>query len=204
MAAFFTLACVPASTASAAVAAADTNGSYSTQVLAQFLRVWREPESARGTAVAQLSIAPSGALAGCAICQSSGNARLDASVCSAAQNAAPFPYAPFGAEAVVSLAVSCGEVSQKGAAPQNYAEMLRQSISPRIRIPKGLAGTWTTVVRIDVWADGSIKDCRIIQASGNAQADAAVMEAVQSPGAITPPPVHAEQSATLSFTLSAR
>ena len=107
---------------------------------------------------------------------------------------------------MVSLAVSYGGGNAAGSAeaPQNYAEMLRQSISPRIVIPQGLSGTWTTVVRIDVWADGSIKDCRITRSSGNAQADAAVMAAVQSPGAITPPPTHAEQSVSLSFTLSVR
>ena len=204
-AALFALLLTPAPS-SAATLAADTSGGYSTEVLTQLMQVWREPEGARGTAVVELTIEPSGALAGCAVRQSSVTPAADAALCSAAQNASPYPYPPFGAQSVVSLAAAYSGGREVAAAerPQNYADMLRQSIAPRIIMPQGLSGSWTTVVRIDVWADGSVKDCRISSPSGNEQVDAAVMAAVQSPGAILPPPVHAEQSVSLSFTLSAR
>ena len=190
----------------AATLAADTAGGYSTQVLTQLMQVWQEPMGARGTAVLELTIEPSGALAGCALRQSSVTPAADAALCAAAQNAAPYPYPPFGAQAVVSLAVSYsgGREGAGAERPQNYADTLRRSIAPRIIMPQGLSGSWTTVIRIDVWADGSVKDCRISSPSGNEQVDAAVMAAVQSPGAIVPPPVHMEQSVSLSFTLSAR
>ncbi|WP_294557012.1 TonB family protein [uncultured Mailhella sp.] len=204
-AALIALLLTPAPSAGATFTA-DTIGGYSTQVLAQILQVWQEPMGARGTAVLELTIDPSGSLAGCAIRKNSVTPAADAALCAAAQNAAPYPYAPFGAQAVVSLGVSYTGGKAEGSVERapSYAEMLRQSIAPRIIMPQGLSGSWTTVVRIDVWADGSVKDCRITAPSGNAQVDAAVMAAVQSPGAITPPPAHMEQSVSLSFTLSAR
>ena len=187
-------------------ATADNIGGYSSQVLQQILRVWHQPAGARGTALAELTIEPSGALSSCNVLQPSLSPAADAALCAAAQNAAPYPYPPFGAKAQVSLAMSYGPDAPAGqAAPaKSYADTLRDAVAPHLILPQGLSGSWTTVVRIDVWADGSVKDCRITAPSGNAQVDAAVMAAVQSPGAITPPPAHMEQSVSLSFTLSAR
>ncbi len=187
-------------------AAADTSGGYSTQVLSQILRVWQQPEGARGMALVELKIAPSGSLAGCSVLQSSATPAADASLCAAAHNAAPYPYPPFGAESLVSLAVAYGPGDGKsGAAPvQSYAEMLRQSIAPHVIMPNGLSGSWTTVVELDIWADGTMRSCRISHPSGNADVDAAVMAAVRTPGVIPLPPEHMEQRVSLSFTLSAR
>ncbi len=193
------------STAPAFSAAADNIGGYSTQVLSQILRVWRQPEGARGTAVMELRIDPSGHVTDCAILQASASPGADASVCTAAHNAAPYPFPPFNAEARVSLAMAYGpgDGSASNAPAPSYAEMLRQSIAPHIIMPHGLSGSWTTVVQLDVWADGTMRDCRISRPSGNADVDAAVMAAVRTPGVIPVPPEHAEQRVTLSFTLSA-
>ncbi len=196
-----------ASGASAFSAAADTSGGYSTQVLNQILRVWQQPSGARGMAVVELRIAPSGSLAGCSVLQSSATPAADASLCAAAHNAAPYPYPPFGAESLVSLAVAYGpgDASSAGAAPApSYAEMLRQAIAPHVIMPNGLSGSWTTVVELDIWADGTMRSCRISHPSGNAEVDAAVMAAVRTPGIIPLPPEHMEQRVSLSFTLSAR
>ena len=101
------------------------------------------------------------------------------------------------------MAYGPGDGSASNAPAPSYAEMLRQSIAPHIIMPHGLSGSWTTVVQLDVWADGTMRDCRISRPSGNADVDAAVMAAVRTPGVIPVPPEHAEQRVTLSFTLSA-
>lgn len=191
---------------SAFTAVADTSGGYSTQVLNQIMRVWKQPAGARGTVMMELRIEPSGALAACTVLQPSLSPAADAALCAAAHNAAPYPYTPFGAEARVSLAAAYSPegTSTADAPAPTYAEILRQSISPYLVVPHGLSGTWTTVVQIDVWADGTIKDCRITRPSGNTAVDAAVMNAVRTPGVISAPPEHAEQRVSLSFTLSAR
>ena len=191
---------------SAFTAVADTSGGYGFQVLNQIMRTWKQPAGARGTVLMELRIEPSGALADCSILQPSLSPTADAALCAAAHNAAPYPYAPFGAEAKVSLAAaySAGEPGAAEAPAPTYAEMLRQSISPHLIVPHGLSGSWTTVVQLDVWADGTIKDCRITRPSGNAAVDAAVMEAIRTPGVISAPPEHMEQRVSLSFTLSAR
>lgn len=191
---------------SAFTAVADTSGGYSFQVLNQIMRIWKQPAEARGTVMMELRIEPSGALADCSILQPSLSPTADAALCAAAHNAAPYPYTPFGAEARVSLAAaySTGETGTAGAQAPTYAEMLRQSISPHLIVPHGLSGSWTTVVQLDVWADGTIKDCRVTRPSGNAEVDAAVMSAIHTPGVISAPPEHAEQRVSLSFTLSAR
>ncbi len=188
-------------------AAADTSGGYSSQVLSQIMRVWRQPAGAAGSALIELRIEPSGALADCAVLQPSPSPAADAALCAAAQNAGPYPYTPFGAETRVSLAVvyGSGDPAATQAAPApTYAETLRQSISPHVVVPHGLSGSWTTVVQLDVWADGTIRDCRITRPSGNAGVDEAVMNAIRTPGVISAPPEHTEQRVTLSFTLSAR
>ncbi len=187
-------------------AAADNIGGYSTQVLNQILRVWRQPSGARGMAVLELRIDPSGRLTDCSVLQDSATPAADASICTAAHNAAPYPFPPFGAEARVSLAMAygSGDGSTAPAPAPSYAEMLRQAIVPHIIMPHGLSGSWTTVVQLDIWADGTVRDCRIYRPSGNADADAAVMAAVRTPGVIPVPPEHSEQRVTLSFTLSAR
>lgn len=153
----------------------------------------------------ELRIDPSGHVTDCAILQASASPGADASVCTAAHNAAPYPFPPFNAEARVSLAMAYGpgDGSASNAPAPSYAEMLRQSIAPHIIMPHGLSGSWTTVVQLDVWADGTMRDCRISRPSGNADVDAAVMAAVRTPGVIPVPPEHAEQRVTLSFTLSA-
>ncbi len=191
---------------SAFTAVADTSGGYSFQVLNQIMRIWKQPAGARGTVMMELRIEPSGALADCAILQPSLSPAADAALCAAAHNAAPYPYTPFGAEARVSLAAaySTGETGTTPAPAPTYAEMLRQSISPHLIVPHGLSGSWTTVVQLDVWADGTVKDCRITSPSGNADVDAAVMNAIRTPGVISAPPEHTEQRVSLSFTLSAR
>lgn len=194
--------------ATAFSAAADNVGGYSSQVLNQILRVWHQPAGARGTALAELTIEPSGALSGCNVLQPSLSPAADAALCAAAQNAAPYPYPPFGAQTRVSLAMAYGP---DGAAGQNttapapsYADSLRDAVTPHLILPQGLSGSWTTVVELLVQADGSLKSSRISHSSGNAEADAAVMAAVLSPGAFPPPPGHTEQRVSLSFTLSAR
>ena len=196
------------SVSSAFSATADTSGGYGTQVLSQILRVWQQPSGARGMALVELKIAPSGSLAGCTVLQPSATPAADASLCAAAHNAAPYPYPPFGAESLVSLAVAYGPGDAgTGNAPapvQSYAEMLRQAIAPHVIMPNGLYGSWTTVVELDIWADGTMRDCRISHPSGNAEVDAAVMAAVRTPGVIPLPPEHMEQRVSLSFTLSAR
>ena len=60
------------------------------------------------------------------------------------------------------------------------------------------------MVELDIWADGTMRACRISHPSGNADVDAAVMAAVRTPGVIPLPPEHMEQRVSLSFTLSAR
>ncbi|WP_294446045.1 cell envelope integrity protein TolA [uncultured Mailhella sp.] len=196
------------SVSSAFSATADISGGYGTQVLSQILRVWQQPEGARGMALVELKIAPSGSLAGCSVIQPSATPAADASLCAAAHNAAPYPYPPFGAESLVSLAMAYGPGNAgTGNAPapvQSYAEMLRQAIAPHVIMPNGLSGSWTTVVELDIWADGTMRDCRISHPSGNAEVDAAVMAAVRTPGVIPLPPEHMEQRVSLSFTLSAR
>lgn len=192
--------------AAAYSAAADNIGGYSTQVLNQLLRVWRQPAGARGMAVMELRIDPSGHLTDCSVLQGSATPGADASVCTAAHNAGPYPFPPFGAEARVSVAMAYGpgDGSSDNAPAPSYAEMLRQAIVPHIIMPHGLSGSWTTVVQLDIWADGTVRDCRINRPSGNADVDAAVMAAVRTPGVIPVPPEHSEQRVTLSFTLSAR
>ena len=189
-------------------ATADNIGGYSSQVLQQILRVWHQPAGARGTALAELTIEPSGALSSCNVLQPSLSPAADAALCAAAQNAAPYPYPPFGAKAQVSLAMSYGPdapAGQNTAAPApSYADSLRDAVTPHLILPQGLSGSWTTVVELLVQADGSLKSSRISHSSGNAEADAAVMAAVLSPGAFPPPPGHTEQRVSLSFTLSAR
>ncbi len=195
------------SSSSAFSAAADVSGGYSSQVLNQILRVWRQPAGSHGMALFELRIDPSGSLAGCATLQPSASPAADAAVCAAAHNAAPYPYPPFGAEARVSLAFAYGpgDAADNNNAPApSYAETLRQAIVPHIIMPHGLSGSWTAVVQLDIWADGSVRECRITRPSGNADVDNAVMAAVRTPGIIPMPPEHAEQRVTLSFTLSAR
>ena len=84
-AALIALLLTPAPSAGATFTA-DTIGGYSTQVLAQILQVWQEPMGARGTAVLELTIDPSGSLAGCAIRKNSVTPAADAALCAAAQN----------------------------------------------------------------------------------------------------------------------
>ena len=157
-------------------------------------------------AMLELRIDPSGQLADCSVLQPSASPAADAAVCAAAQNAGPYPYPPFRAEARVSLAFAYGPgESSAGSSPvPSYAEILRQAITPHVIVPHGLSGVWTTVIQLDIWADGTLRECRISQPSGNADVDAAVMAAVRTPGVISMPPEHAEQKVTLSFTLSAR
>ena len=192
--------------AQAFAAAADNVGGYSTQVLAQILRVWQQPAGARGTAVVELTVEPSGSLLSCNVLQPSMSPAADAALCAASQNAAPYPYTPFSAQTKVSLAMSYGPgaTAQGGAPMQSYADTLRGAVTPHLILPQGLSGSWTTVVELVVEADGSLKESRISHPSGNAQADAAVMAAVLSPGAFPPPPDHTPQRVSLSFTLSAR
>jgi len=190
-------------------AAADHAGGYSSQILGPILQAWKQPEGARGMALFELKVAPSGALSDCRILRESGSPAADASVCVAARNAAPYPYPPYGVETLVTLAFSYGaaEASAKGplsSATPSYAETLRQNIAPRIILPQGLSGSWTSVLELDIWADGTLRDCRVARPSGNPAVDEAVMAAVRTPGAVTPPPVHSEQRVILSFTLSAR
>lgn len=194
------------STAPAFSAAADNIGGYSSQVLNQVLQVWRQPAGSRGMAQLELRIDPSGALTDCTVLRASATPAADAALCVAAHNAAPYPYPPFGAEARVSLAVAYGpgDGSTASAPAPSYAETLRQAIAPHVIVPHGLSGSWTTVVLLDIWADGTIRDCRISSSSGNAEVDNAVMSAVRTPGVISLPPEHTEQRVSLSFTLSAR
>ena len=194
------------SSASAFTASADNLGGYSFQVLNQILQVWRQPAGARGLVQTELHIDPSGRLTDCTVLRPSATPAADAALCAAAHNAAPYPYPPFGAEASVALAVAYGpgDGSTPAAPVPSYAETLRQAIAPHVIVPHGLSGSWTTVVLLDIWADGTIRDCRISSSSGNAEVDNAVMAAVRTPGVISVPPEHSEQRVSLSFTLSAR
>ena len=196
-----------AAPAQAFTAAADVSAGYGSLVLHQLMRVLTRPSGASGTTIIEIDVTPDGAVSDCRVVQESPFPAQDAALCISAAKGAPYPYPPYGAQATVSLAFCWDDVPASTPAADrapSYAETLRQNITPRIVIPAGLSGSWTTVIQLDIYADGSLQTCRVSRSSGNKAVDDAVLQAVLQPGAITPPPRHEPQRVSLSFTLSVR
>lgn len=193
--------------AQAFTAAADVSSGYGSLVLHQLMRGLTRPSGASGTTLIEVDVAPDGTVSDCRVVQESLSPAQDAALCISAAKGAPYPYPPYGAQATVSLAFCWDDVSASGTAADQaptYADTLRQNITPRIVIPAGLSGSWTTVIQLDIYADGSLQACRISRSSGNKNVDDAVLQAVLQPGSITPPPRHEPQRVSLSFTLNVR
>ncbi len=82
-----------------------------------------------------------------------------------------------------------------------YTSLLSRSLTRIIRFPKKLpAGTYAVVMRVVVDAKGKILENAVIQSSGNAEADKAILQSVKVARTVPAPPAGLENSFLVPLT----
>lgn len=177
----------------APVGGADMNGGYAGQVLQQLLPHWQPPSGISGVVTVSLRIGNTGRPLYCEPVKRSGNVELDESPCEAALRVGTFGNPPYGAVTEVFLTLATDKSALIPVASKNptaqapgYAEAIMNRVKPVVQVPKGLTGSHTVVLSLQVNTTGGVEQISVTRSSGRADVDNAVLAALCTPGIIPP------------------
>lgn len=198
-----------ADTSSAPLLAADTSGGYGAQVLEKLAKTWQPPAGVSGAVTVSIRIGSDGRPLYCEPVKSSGNTALDNSSCQAVLHAGTFETPPYGAitQVFVTLATDRAafgtQEQDSSASPQrSYAEEIMYRAHPYIQIPQGVHGEFTVELALRISPSGTLEEFSVLQSSGRADLDNAVIASITREGVIPVPPAGSStQNVRLLFTL---
>ena len=214
----------PVAAHGAGAAAVGENDDFALRALDKVLEKWSPPAEASATATSiRLSLDRDGHLLSCRPVKASTSEALDRSACAAAKGAQPFGAPPYGLPVELYMAFWTGKATagenrpaqaatqpaaQKkaaqapDAAQQKYLATITRSLRESIYIPVQTArGTYTVRARIEVAADGRIKNSEISGTSGDAMLDKYVLQGIHRAGKVSPPPKGLSPWLELTFRL---
>lgn len=176
------------------VGGADANGGYAGQVLQKLLPYWQPPAGVSGVVTVSLRIGNTGRPLYCEPVKRSGNAQLDESPCEAALRVGSFGNPPYGAVSEVFLTLATDKSalaptipkSQAAVQKPGYAEEIMNRVKPVVQVPKGLTGSHTVELNLQVNSTGGVEQLSVARSSGRADVDNAVLAALCTPGIIPP------------------
>lgn len=214
----------PGAALAVGAAAVGENDAFALRALDRVLEKWSAPDGARNASVRiRLSLDRDGQLLACRTVKASASGALDRSACAAAKAAQPFGPPPYGLPVELYMAFWTGKgtaapgsrraaAEQAGgekpapapdAAQQKYLNAITRSLRNSIYIPVQTApGTYTVRARIEVAADGRIKNSEISGSSGDALLDKYVLQGIRRAGKVSPPPRGLGPEIGLTFRLT--
>ncbi len=85
---------------------------------------------------------------------------------------------------------------------QTYSQDILRQASPKIRIPSNVQGKHQVIARIDVSAEGKLKNAAITKSSANTILDGEILRVLTKEVVYAPLPDKTEQSIWLTFNIT--
>lgn len=93
------------------------------------------------------------------------------------------------------------DLADPSAGIQAYSQEILKQAAPKIRIPSSIEGTYQVVVRVDLAADGTLKNASINKSSQNQTIDSEILRVLRSEVHYPPIPNKSDQSLWLTFNV---
>lgn len=92
-------------------------------------------------------------------------------------------------------------LADPSASTQAYSQEILKQAAPKIRIPSSIEGNYQVVVRVDLSADGTLKNAAINKSSQNATVDNEILRVLRNEVKYPPIPNKSDQSLWLTFNV---
>lgn len=92
-------------------------------------------------------------------------------------------------------------LADPSAGTQAYSREILKQAAPKMRIPSNIDGTYQVVVRVDLLADGTLKNVAVNKSSGSKTIDSEVLRVLRNEVKYPPLPDKSDQSLWLTFNI---